>query len=1179
MIGIRRYLLFVLLAGLACAAGVAVALAQEAPAREASAPQETNVADVRWGSEVRGDGQAFHPIYGVQAATDGTANFVLFGSSPRGLVGGTLTVRLVQPMRLAAVALTQAGKTGQFDRAQQVELVVDGRPVALLRLADEPQKRQRFAVETVGQEISFTVRSQYDAKDSDVGGWEEVEVLTTEDLAAKFAAPESFRPPVQPLVQATDAPVRVIGEPPKTRGQRWTLWSAADLAAIRRGAGQDAEARAALDDLLRRAETLADNRPEIPPPVEVLSTEAALKHIAAADAAVDLGLAYALGGDEQLARSGVDILARYAASLADYPLTGAAAYNRSRIFDRRETLADWTIRLALAYDLLEPVMSSRQRETISRDLLHEAAVCVAGEESFWADRDLTSLSATAAVLVVGYALADQELIGWGLQGRKGQGGVLKVIERDIGADGRWLDEPPVRAAELLLIMAECAWNNGVNLYALAGGRLKHLLDAPLALAYPTGSLPALGRGSGNTLLGPGLAVYALAARRYDDARYSLLAAQVTPTMGSRPGSLLPWPWPPVRASAEAPTQEDHGLLEASGLATLAAGRGPRRSQVLMVLGPRGGDGRVDILGLDLFGLGRPLMPSPGAAYNDIYRYLNWYRTTVAHNTLTVDERRQVPCRAELSLLGSTGDLGLVRAWTDRAYPGVTIDRTVILTRDYVLDLVAAFSRVPHTYDLVHHGFGRLETTLETEPQTAPLSNRPGYFEMADVKHALASGDWQATWHDQAGGPAAVMTVPAGETTTVVTATGWMGNLDVPLVLQRREARETAYAAVINLNPNEPIVSAVAWIDTGTPSARALRIDTRRGTDYVLVSYAPGTRQAGPLRSDARVAIVRTRKHLSGELLRGDVESMYLAGGSFVEAMGNRLSSSREAVLAMERTGPDLLLLRNLAGATTAVRTSGLKLTRTSGDRPEGYVSHAVDVHGRAAAGVKLSAIEDPIEERLAPGGGLAIRRPEDTFLDDRAAEEQARFGIALRQAHASRLAAMEKSLAAEDEARANPVTPGTAVVVEAENFTDQGGGNVEITDRKIGTRGDKAFLRWDEQGHWLQWPVDVPENGFYTIILKCCSRDRQARRRLEIDGQPPSEALADFPLPYTGGWSVRKDDWLLVRLEDYRIGRPVLVYLTAGAHTLRLVNLSQSVNLDYLAIASPDVPLDRRQFE
>lgn len=1162
----------------------ALAAAQDAPPTPPpDAPHETNVAEVRWGSEVRGDGQPFHALYGVAAATDGTPAFVLFGSSPRGLIGGAITVRLVEPMRIRAVALTQAGNAGQFDRASEAEVAVDGRVVARLKLSDDTKTRQRFPLEAAGREVRFTVTSQYDAKDSDVGGWQEVEVLTDEDLAAKFAAPETCRPAGRPLLPPPAEPIRILGQPAKARNQRWTFWSAADLAAIRRQAGEDPEVRDALDGLMRRAESLADARPEIPPPEANLSAESTLKHLAAADAAVDLGLAFALGDDERWARAGIDILARYAASLADYPVTGASAATYSRIFDRRETLAEWTVRLAVAYDLLEPAMSARQRETISRSLLREAATCVAGEESFWADRDLTSLSATAAVLAVGYALADQQLIGWGLQGRGGRGGALAAIERDIGPDGRWLDASPsesLLAAEWLVIMAECAWNNGVNLYAHADGRLKKLLDAPPALAYPTGVLPAVDRGGGNSILGPGLAVYATAARRYADARYRLLAAGATPTMGSRPGSPLPWPWPAAESAAsEMSRQEDQGWLEASGLVTLGTGRGARRNQLLMILGATGMERRVDALGLDLFGLGRPLWPSPGAEYLDSYRYENWYRTTVAHNTLTVDERRQAPARAEVSVLAATEDVALVRARTAEAYPGVTIDRTVILTRDYALDLVAAFSRQKHEYDLAYHGFGTLAVSLPTEARSSSISDRPGYFEMADVARGATADAWQATWHDDAGGPAAVMSVPAGEFTDVITATGWMGNMDVPLVIQRRTARETAFASVINLNPNEQIVAAVTWLETESPSARAVRIDTRRGTDYVLVNYAPGVREVGPVRTDARVVVVRTRKHLSDELLRGEVEGLYLAGGSFVEAFGNRLSSSREAVLALERMGAEALLLRNLAGATTEAQATGLRLVRTSGDRPEGYVSHPVDSLGRAPDRVKLSAIADPVQERVAPGTGLAIRREGDTFLEDRATYEQARFGIALRQAHAARLAALEQALAAEDEAKTNPVTPGTVAIAEAEYFTDQGGGNVEITDRKIGCRGDKAFLRWDERGHWLEWSIEAPENGYYAIVLKCCSRERQARRRMEIDGQVMHDALADFPLPYTGGWSALKDDWRLVRLEDYRTGRPVLVYLTAGLHTVRLENLGQSVNLDYLAITSPDVPLERKRFE
>jgi Alginate lyase len=1180
MMNISRHPLSVVLTILliVCAAGTVLAQAPTAT------PPETNLAEVRWGAEARGSGKPFNPLYDVSKAIDGAQSWTLFGSKPDGLVGGAVTVRLALPTQVSAVALTQADRVDQFDRAREVAIAVDGRTVARIELADTPGKRQRFPISVTGRQVSFTVLSQYDAADSDVGGWEELEVLTAEDPAVKFALPAAFKPPETALLQKTTPTGRVIGRPRQAKGHPRTLWTAEELAALRRRADTDREVRTAMDDLLRRAADLVETPPVIPQPVATLTAEATLEHIQAARAVVDLGLAYHLSNDRRYAKAAGTILGQYARRFPDYPVTGTRMDLRARIFDRRITMADWLIRLATGYDLVAATLTSRQRKTVSRQLLREAAVCVAGEASYWESRNDAAAVATAAVLATGYAIEDKELIRWGLEGRNDHGGAVRIVDGFINDDGSWLDAPvarPAASAEALLVMAECAWRNGVDLYRRGGGRLKRMLDAPRTLAYPTLALPALHRGGGSTLLGPELFTHEYAERRYGDPYYRLLARYLAPRLGSRQDGFLPWPClQPGQSPGTLPDVRGAGLLSHSGFVTIATGRGQRRNQVTMVMGSVSGPPRPDVLAIDLFGLERPLAPSPGATYADEQRLSNWYLTAVAHNTPVIDERRQAPSRATPVLLGATEDVALARAWTADAYPGVAIDRTVVLTRNYAVDLVAVFSKLPRAIDLPYHAHGDLATTLSTEAQRYPVSNQPGYFEMAAVTRGTTSDAWHATWSAADERPPLVMTVPAGDETTVITATGWMGNKDVPLVMQRRTTAQTAFAAVINLDRDPHYVSRVEWIDTGSPSSRALKITTRRGTDTLIVGYAPGTHRAGGVQTDARLALVRTRHHLSEGLWQGGVESIYMAGGTRVDVSGNRLTSRRPALLACERMGADLLLIRNLAGSDTVVGIRGLDLSAAGTEDDPNYVSFAVDLAGLPRERKpKLSSIADPVSERLAIGSGLIIQRPGDTFMADRRRYERDRFRIRLRQVHAARLARLDQAMVNQEEARQSPITPGTAVVVEAESFTAQGGGRVLVTDHKIAARGGKAFLKWDEEGHWIQWPVDIPESGYYHLLMKCCSREQGIRRRLEIDGNAAVPGLADFYLPYTGGWSRNKDDWRMVRVEDFRIGQPVLIYLTKGRHTVRMTNVSQSVNLDYFVFASPDMPINRDAYE
>jgi len=575
------------------------------------------------------------------------------------------------------------------------------------------------------------------------------------------------------------------------------------------------------------------------------------------------------------------------------------------------------------------------------------------------------------------------------------------------------------------------------------------------------------------------------------------------------------------------------------------------------------------------------MPSPGGSYSDDRRHDGWFRTTVAHNTIVIDQRRQVPTRATLSVLGATADVALTRARTDRAYPGVGLDRTLVLTRDYALDLAAVFSRIPRTVDLVYHGLGELDTSVRTSRPWGggPLSQRDGYNQMVDLRRGKTAIMWKATWKTE-GRPPLVVTVPAGPRTTLYAATGWMGIDEVPLVIQRREEAKTAFAAVVNLNKNPEFVTGVRWLETDSPSARALKIETRRGTDYLPVSYAPGMRRSGVMRSDARLVFVRTRRFDPAGRPAGGLESIYMAGGSVLELFGGRITSTRPALLAAEHVENGHFLVRNLAGAETEVRISGLDLPQIWDSRRLGRNVLAVDSAGRPVpAGKRLRRWPDTIVMKLPAGMGFEFGQSGSSVFRQRAARDAERYQARLNRARSRRMDALDRARRNEEEAARNPVRPETVVVVEAEDFQDQGGGEVEVTEKKVAIRGGKAFLKWDDEGHWLQWRFDVPESGYYHLMLKSCSRDRRVRRLLEIDGSTKALPVSEFYLPWTGGWSNDKDDWRLSAVSDFRVGRPALAYLTRGRHRLRLTNLNGSANLDYLVIASPDVPTERDEFE
>ncbi len=135
--------------------------------------------------------------------------------------------------------------------------------------------------------------------------------------------------------------------------------------------------------------------------------------------------------------------------------------------------------------------------------------------------------------------------------------------------------------------------------------------------------------------------------------------------------------------------------------------------------------------------------------------------------------------------------------------------------------------------------------------------------------------------------------------------------------------------------------------------------------------------------------------------------------------------------------------------------------------------------------------------------------------------------------------------------------PGT-VMVQAEDFSAQGGGRVEVTDR--GSNVGKMITKWHQDpDHWLEWTLPVAEDGRYLLYARYATGSENAARALTIDGASPGSEFAEIAFPRTGGYGTTPDTW-----HTKRLGPPVM--LSAGEHTLRMTNLGDGLALDYLAL-------------
>jgi hypothetical protein len=136
------------------------------------------------------------------------------------------------------------------------------------------------------------------------------------------------------------------------------------------------------------------------------------------------------------------------------------------------------------------------------------------------------------------------------------------------------------------------------------------------------------------------------------------------------------------------------------------------------------------------------------------------------------------------------------------------------------------------------------------------------------------------------------------------------------------------------------------------------------------------------------------------------------------------------------------------------------------------------------------------------------------------------------------------------------------IVVEAENFVAQKGGEVRLYER-VGASG-KMLTYWHENiGHTLTWNVHIPSAGDYVVALKYCTGSERTMRDFKIDGACPRPELASFHLPFTGGFSGSEDNWAYLRLGEWA-GEPFRLNLSEGSHEFSMTNLNDGCGLDQI---------------
>ncbi len=347
-------------------------------------------------------------------------------------------------------------------------------------------------------------------------------------------------------------------------------------------------------------------------------------------------------------------------------------------------------------------------------------------------------------------------------------------------------------------------------------------------------------------------------------------------------------------------------------------------------GPTASHGHPDKLQIDLYALNDVLMPSPGInfPYNNNFRIAKWYHTTIGHNTLTVDEKSQEyygnnprsKARADQIIFAPAATIGLQRANTDLVYPGVTMDRSIFMTPNYVADIFGAFSATPHKYDLAWHVRGQVSSELKFTPIKFD-KNINGYNWFTKAATADAGDKPFAVAFDRDGNIARLHVAGVSPTTALLgeggiyvddTSSDPTHKPTCPTIIERRDdIASTIYGNALDYSGSKDGyvkgVTQEGSLDTGYAM---LRVTTADGTDLCFAAFRPGDNKPDGLQTDAMQALVR----MNG----AEVQSLYLAGGKSLKSGNASIERSDAGLSYIEKTQDGKYIVGNSSPSDATV---------------------------------------------------------------------------------------------------------------------------------------------------------------------------------------------------------------------------------------------------------------------
>jgi hypothetical protein len=571
-----------------------------------------------------------------------------------------------------------------------------------------------------------------------------------------------------------------------------------------------------------------------------------------------MGLLYQMYGESKYAEAAREILLKFTDLYLQYP-TENTILGPAHVFFGTLSESFWGVDMAYGYDLVHNYegFTSDDHNKLKEKLFYPLAEITQQFPESASNRQLWYNNVSAAV---GFLYGDQKLIDFALKGEYGFEWQLGSALPESGFWAEWSGYHFV-ALRAMIHLAEMARHNGLDLYrrGIAGRSMKKMFDAPFELIKPNYEFPRLKDSGGGNLL-EYAAFYEIGYALYREPKYLALlnlthVKRGTQVVGEESGknrqrspislfNLVPEP-PPDTTDI---VPEKSVNLEGNGFAILRNGAGEQRRYLYLDYGIMGGEhGHPDRLQIGYYALGRNWIVDP---LNELYTNPNlqlWYRQTIAHNTVVINQTSQTWTNGYGNFFGALPGLQVASGGSETVYGGARLTRTLLQVEDYFIDLFDVACPEQRIMDWPLHSFGRLTidgVNLErrSDELFGPQPGIPGYDQLTEIYSGKTGKAWSGVFTTEEGAHLMVKAIGEMGTEVFQAITPPIGGFykqmvkdpkPLPMLFSRRITDTTRFAHLIHAYAHEP--TATDFEKVTTPNT--YRVRRSKGEDLIFAEVS------------------------------------------------------------------------------------------------------------------------------------------------------------------------------------------------------------------------------------------------------------------------------------------------------------------------------------------------------